>query len=211
MIHKTACKYCGVILTYDSFDNEHEYRCPRCNSLFYKPGQAFIYPVSMAISSLLFFIAANFLDFLSISVAGVNQSVTVLEAIINLAESHNGSLFDGRYIVTFVALFVGIIIPIVLLLILLWILIPFMRGRVPKHFVQLYGKYNHLRHWAMADVYMLAVIVALIKLFGVGDVTIGAGFFMFLLFLVSFYSAYTWFNPYDLWLKYEMENRSSGA
>jgi len=160
----------------------------------------------MAISSIFFFIGANFLGFLSLNIAGNTQSVSVVEAILDMGffNLYGSSAVD--YFISITVFITGIVTPLLLLLLMLSLLVPLQLGYAPKRFKQLYKNYMWLRVWAMADVYILAVCVSLVKLFGIGEVVIGDGLFMFMLFLISFYSAYVWFNPHDLWIRYEMEN-----
>ena len=160
----------------------------------------------MAISSLMFFVAANFLQFLSLNIAGITHSVSVIDALLDLG-LYSGITSSSAYIVTAIALFAGIVIPVVLLLLMLSMALPLQFGYANRHLKVIYSNYNTLKYWAMADVYVLAIFVSLIKLFGLGDVVIGEGLLMFVLFLVSFYSAFVWFNPHDIWLMYELDDR----
>lgn len=195
----SACTMCGVIVEYYNMDSYHQYQCPRCKTVIYRPGQPFHYIIGMAVAALFFFITSNFLNFLSLKIAGDTMRVSVVEAIFRLS-------LDGHYFVTAMVIVTGIVMPIVLLTIMLMLLIPISLNIRPSYFTFLYRRYSHIRHWAMADVYVLAVIVALIKLTRIGEVHLGMGLLMFVLFLISFYAAYTWFNPHDIWHRYEMED-----
>jgi len=154
----------------------------------------------------MFFVAANFLEFLSLNIAGVKRNVSVVDALLDLG-LYSGILEDSAYIVTVIAVFTGIVIPVILLLLMLSMAVPLRFGYTNRHLKVIYSNYNMLKYWAMADVYVLAVFVSLIKLFGLGEVVIGEGLLMFVLFLISFYSAFVWFNPHDIWLMYELDNR----
>lgn len=183
---------CGLLVELQHLDNNHEYCCKRCGSVLYKPGQSFGYIISMAISSLLFLCASVFLVFISFSVMGNTIDVSVIDAL-------TGVISHGGIIVGILVLLFGIVIPVLLLLLLLRITVPFHFKRKPRSLKLFFGNYQRLKHWAMADVYILAIVIAMIKLIGYGSVEPGLGAIAFLLFLFSFYAAYAWFNPYDIW------------
>ncbi|MFP4485660.1 MAG: paraquat-inducible protein A [Campylobacterales bacterium] len=196
----TACPECGVIVEFRRMDTQIEYRCPRCNATIYRPGQPFIFSIVMAISALIFFFVTIGLDFITLTILGEPHTVSVVDALFFIFE-------EGHYIVAFLVLSVGIIIPVTLLFLMLLMLIPLSFRVKPYFFIDFYRMYGALKSWAMADVYILAVMVSLIKIFGLGDVELGYGLYVFILFLVCFYTAYLWFNPYDIWYKYEVDKR----
>lgn len=200
MTKKSACSECGVIVEFRGFDSMYEYRCPRCNSLIYRAGEPFIFSIVMALSSLIFFLVSIELNFITLVIAGESHTISVVDALFFIFE-------EGHYFVAFLVLSVGIIIPVALLLLILSMLLPLQFMLKAYFFVGLYRMYYHLKGWAMADVYILSVMVSLIKIFRLGDVEIGYGLYIFILFLISFYAAYVWFNPYDIWYRYEVNER----
>ena len=200
MSRATACHECGVIVEIKRYDTLHEYRCPRCNCLIYRPGQPFIFSIVMALSALIFFLASIGLDFITLIILGEPHTVSVVDALFFIFE-------EGHYFVAFLVLSVGIIIPVSLICFMLLMLIPLQLRIKPYFFTEFYRMYGMLKAWAMADVYMLAVMVSLIKIFRLGDVELGYGLYVFFLFLICFYTAYVWFNPHDIWYKYEVDER----
>ncbi len=77
----TACKECGLIINQPNVDREHEFYCPRCKALTYRSGQEFKYIIMMAISALIFFIPAITLPILTLNIAGISQSTTLIQAV----------------------------------------------------------------------------------------------------------------------------------
>ncbi len=192
MSYKSACRECGVVVEYDVDDHKHNYVCPRCHSLIYSPGEKFSYIIIMAITALIIYIPTLFLPVLTLDMAGQVKSSTLLHVI--------GAFYDdGNIIIATIIFFTGILSPVIMLGLLLLMLIPLHFGKKLKSISRIYHLYVTVRHWAMAEVYMISILVAVIKLKSIGDLDIDAGFFIFIFFLICFYITIIWFNPHDIW------------
>ncbi|MEA1919828.1 MAG: paraquat-inducible protein A [Campylobacterota bacterium] len=192
MNYQSACKDCGVIVEYDKEDLDHNFYCPRCKGLIYAPGEQFLYVIIMALAALVSFIPTLFLPVLTLDMADQIQSTTLLGTI--------GEFFDGgNFIVSIIILLTGIVIPLSMLGLLLLILVPLHFGKRLSNMKLFYKIYAFIRHWGMAEVYMISILVSVIKLQTMGDLSIDAGFFIFVFFLICFYITIVWFNPDDIW------------
>ena len=189
---QTACKDCGVIIEIDNFDDSHQYACPRCHSVFYRSGESFDLVLVMAITSFLFFIPATFLPIMTLEILGQFHSVTLFEAVWFFVN-------DGYIIIAIIAAASGVVIPLVLLGLILMMIIPLKAGASSKSIRHFFRAYEHLTGWAMAEVYLISIFVAIIKLGGMAELTLDFGLYAFFFFLVTFYITITWFNPDDLW------------
>ncbi|MCM8532156.1 MAG: paraquat-inducible protein A [Lentisphaeraceae bacterium] len=196
---KTACIDCGTIIEIQDFDRTHQYNCPRCKSTFYRPGESLLLILVMAFTSLLFFIPATFLPIMTIEIMNQEHSATLIEAMLYLS-------VDGHTLIAAIAAGVGVFIPLGLLVIILLIVVPLQFGRSAESLRFLFRLYKHLTTWSMAEVYLIGIVVAIIKLQGMAGLHIDFGLISFVFFLLSFYVTTTWFNPIDLWNQHELEN-----
>ncbi len=195
---QTACHDCGVIIDVNDFDASHQYACPRCHTVFYRPGERFNLVTAMIVSAWLFFIPTLFMPILTLEIMGLTHSVTLMEAVWFFVN-------DGYIIIAIIAAASGVLIPITLLGLILMMIIPIKLGFPPKRVRAYFRLYEHLRAWAMAEVYLISIFVAIVKLDGMADLTLDFGLFSFLFFLIAFYIAITWFNPEDLWNRHDLE------
>ena len=195
---QTACKDCGVIIDINSFNSSTQYACPRCHSVFYRPGESFDLVLVMAVSSLLFFIPASFLPIMTLTILGQTHHVTLIEAVWFFAN-------DGYLIIALIASAAGIMIPLTLLALIIMMIIPIKLNLSPKYVRNFYRLYEHLKSWSMAEVYLISIFVAIIKLSGMAELKLDFGLFSFGFFLISFYITIIWFNPNDLWKIYAVE------
>jgi paraquat-inducible protein A len=191
---QTACRDCGIIIELDGFDSNNQYSCPRCHSVFYRPGESFDLVLVMAITALLFFIPATFLPIMTLEILGQFHSVTLFEAVWFFAS-------DGYIVIAIIAAASGVVIPLILLFLIIIMIIPLKYGVKTDNIKYFFRIYSHLTSWAMAEVYLISIFVAIVKLSGMAELKLDFGLYSFFFFLVTFYITIIWFNPDDLWNK----------
>jgi paraquat-inducible protein A len=123
---------------------------------------------------------------------GQLHSVTLIEAVWFFAN-------DGYLIIAIIAAGAGVIIPLTLLSLILIMILPLKFGASSKSVQIYYRLYEHLNGWAMAEVYLISIFVAIIKLGGMAELTLDFGLYTFGFFILAFFVTITWFNPDDLW------------
>ncbi|WP_457596049.1 paraquat-inducible protein A [Hydrogenimonas sp.] len=196
---ETACPECGVIVTIPKKMDFSRYHCPRCDGLLYRRGQKFSHIIVMAVTTLALFVPLTFLPILDLDIMGLEAKSTLFEALWMVYQ-------DGYHLIAFISMLTGLLIPVFMMLLLLRILVPLHLGIRPKKVALYYRLYEKMREWGMAEVYLVAVVVAIVKLHKMGTLHIGAGFFDFLFFFITFYITTVWFNPDDIWLDDALEN-----
>ncbi|WP_353662152.1 paraquat-inducible protein A [Hydrogenimonas sp. SS33] len=189
---ETACRDCGVIVSLPLHPASSQYRCPRCNALLYRRGQPFGYIIVMALTSLVLFVPLTFLPILDLNIMGLHASSSLFEALWMVYR-------DGYGFIAFVSMMTGLLIPVLMILLLLMILVPLKMGYRPTRVALWFRLYEKMREWGMAEVYLVAIVVAIIKLLGMGTLHIGPGFFVFIFFFLTYYITTVWFNPEDIW------------
>lgn len=196
---QTACHDCGVIIDITDFDTSHQYACPRCRSAIYHPGEGFNIVIAMIISSFLFFIPVLIMPIMTLKIMDTTHSVTLLEAVWFFAA-------DGHLIIALIATACGVVIPLILLDLIFMMLIPIKLGYSPKRIRTYFRLYLTIKNWGMAEVYLVSIFVAIIKLDGMAELSLDFGLYSFIFFLITFYISIAWFNPRDLWSQYDMED-----
>jgi len=197
---QTACPECGAIATISDCDTTQQYSCPRCDSTLYHPGEPYSYVLAAAISAFILLIPALMMPIMTIHILGMTQSVTLIQAVWFFTQ-------DGYLLVALIALAAGLLIPVLLLGLIFFILGALWLGYT-IHDVRLASRwYGKLKSWSMAEVYLLSVFVAVVKLQGMATLDFNAGLFAFLFFLLTFYITIVWFNPQDLWWNHDYINR----
>ena len=190
---ETACRECGVLVTLPATIDFSHFHCPRCHGLLYRRGQPFGHVIVMAVTALALFLPLTFLPILDLNIMGMHAHATIFEAIWAMYES-------GDVFIAVVAILTGVLVPVAMLVLLLAMLVPLQLGRRPRSVALYYRLYEKMSEWGMAEVYLISIVVAMVKLHGMGSLHIGLGFYMFVFFFIAFYITTVWFNPDDIWL-----------
>jgi paraquat-inducible protein A len=167
--------------------------CIRCGfRLFRRPMGGIDKQLALTLSTMILFIIANVYPILTIQVAGIERSATITETAMRFF--HQGSPELAVIVWTSSVLIPGVVI-FGLFYVLLSIRLQFCWAYTRKILVWI----THLLPWAMMDVYLLSVFVALVKLISLASVDLNEGFYA-LLFVIYFYAAtIASIEPYFLW------------
>jgi hypothetical protein len=182
------------------------YRCRRCDARLKGRSSTSadnIPAAAVAVTALLMFLPALSLPFLRIQQLGHAHESTLIGGVIAL-------LAEDEWIVGLVILAFSLVLPpLKLTAVLLLSLAPSrlradVRGRTYRA-VELVGR------WGMLDVFLVAVLVAYVKLGDVVQFEAGAGLFAFATFVVLSLLAAYFFDPHALWNERPMANSSNGS
>ncbi len=193
---ESSCHECGAIVEMYHTDEDHQLECPRCSAILYRSGQEFTLIIVVALSSLIFFVPSLLLPVLTMNIAGMSQTTSLLQAALVFFS-------DGYAAIGIVAILTGLTIPAIMLVLIIMILVPIKIGVNPLKVKSVYNLYLHLKTWGMGEVYLVSVFIAIIKLQKMATLNIGLGLYLFTAFLITFYIVIVWFNPNDIWEKNE--------
>ncbi len=193
MAIKKECNYCGTIVEIVKLSRDTDYLCPVCNSLVYRRGQPLQHVFFLSITSLILFFWMLQSPLVSIKILNIERSVTFISGVGYLIET-------GRYLTALILSLSVIVIPYIMLILRISIIVAVRLKAVSPFILRLLNLYKRIYEWNMAEVYLVGVLIALIKLRSLADVTIGIGLLIFLLFIITFYISVEWFNPNDIYL-----------
>ena len=152
-----VCPVCSAV----NIDKGKKNRCRRCNSAIYQHRQ-FSTEKSWAylITAMIAYIPANIYPMLISKQFGTVDGSTILGGVVLLWE-------HGSYPIAMVIFFASIIIPLMKFMILIYLLIsvkyPIGRDKkIDKH--KLYFMTEMIGPWSMIDVFVVAILAALIQL-----------------------------------------------
>jgi paraquat-inducible protein A len=157
--------------------------------------------LAFSLTALIFYIPANFLPFMTIELYGDRNSSTILGGVITLMDQQS-------YLVALVVFLASILIPVMKLLILFYLSVTGRNGSRPRFKMRLYQFVEAIGRWSMLDIFLLAILVAIVKLGHWTSVQpeLGSVLFMFVVIFTMMASAY--FDPRILWEK-QNENANS--
>jgi paraquat-inducible protein A len=148
--------------------------------------------LALACAALVLLVVANAFPVLGLDVNGQRSDMTVLGAVEKLWQAQMQP-------VAVLVLLTTIVTPLLEISTILWLALPLWRGRRPLAFVKVIRILKSVRPWAMTEVFMLGMLVAMVKLAHFADLLPGIGIWSFggLMLLLTGLTTLT--EPRELW------------
>ena len=169
--------------------------CPRCGSTVTEgPHGSLQLTAALAFAALILYVPANIYPILRMHFYGAYSESTVWDGVVSLAET-------GQYFVALIVFLASIAIPVLKLAVLLYLVAAarFNLGRRLRGRTRLYRFVDAVGPWAMLDVFLLAVLVALVKLGQIATILPGPGLIAFSAVVVLTMLASASFDPGAIW------------
>lgn len=169
-----ACPVCDTLYRFSSIPQGGQGRCKRCHHALITPRRnAMTRIVMLAGTGPILMVSAISFPFLAIETHGLRQQASVIDTI--LAYS------DGLMVPLSLAMAALIVVlPLVRLVAILYAVAPMALGHYPaRGAAQAFRLAEHLKPWAMVEVFIVGVAVALVKVGGLATLTIGPAFWAF--------------------------------
>ncbi len=147
---------------------------------------------SFSVAALIVLAIAFSFPFLSISAAGVTNSMTLVQTVLYLAQ------YGADLIAVLVSVFV-IMVPLVMLIFMVLLATALRLGRFHPLLLAPTRWLFHLNAWSMVEVFAIGVIVSLVKLAAMAKVTLGPSFWAYLAFAVLFLLAFAAMDRLSVW------------
>ena len=169
-----ACPKCDTLHHAVLPDNDHRALCTRCGAVLYAPREgSFLTVFAYALTVLVLIFAATWFPFISISKAGLHNTSSVFDVALSFSSTSMLPL-------TLAVAAMIILIPALRVLLIIYTLGPLIIDRKPLPHAALAFRFSEqMRPWAMAEIFVLGVAVALIKIADLANVNPGPAFWMF--------------------------------
>ncbi|GAK18736.1 LOW QUALITY PROTEIN: paraquat-inducible protein A [Vibrio sp. JCM 19053] len=180
-----SCEECGLVVRIPDIEQGQKAQCPRCSHSLTKVN-AKPYQSVIAISSacLIMLVLSISFPFMSFSVQGLSQEITLLHAAKMLAEFQNVLL--GVLLLATV-----IVLPAIYVGLILFLHLEALKARkhTPSKKQQRMAKVLcrllfRVEPWLMVDVFLIGVLVSLIKIASLADIGMGTSFWAFCVYTV---------------------------
>lgn len=154
-------------------------RCARCGTVLFAPrSRAIEQLVALSLAALVLMVIAVSFPFLSMSASGFSSKASVFDTI---------SAFAGGMMAPLSLAIAGFIVllPVLRLCALIYAVWPLMFKRPPtRGAATAFRLASRLKPWSMAEIFMLGVAVALVKMAGMASIVFGPAFWAFGLLVV---------------------------
>jgi len=184
-----------------------ESTCPRCHSKTYLRNP---YSVQKAaawlVTSLICYIPANLLPIMYTISLGDETPATLISGVITLWNS-------GSYPIALIIFFASVVVPLAKALILsfLCIMVTKPANLYTKGYTKVYQLTEFIGKWSMIDVFVVAILVALVQLGNLMSVIPGLGIVFFTVMVLCQMMAAHAFDPRLLWDSPKNKNAENKA
>lgn len=148
--------------------------------------------LSYALTALILYFPANFLPVMSIEMYGQKNESTIWQGIVSLAEG-------GDWILALIVFLASMFVPFLKLLVLFYLSLTAKSKKNQRFKTKLFHFIEVIGPWSMLDIFLVAVLVAVIKFGSMATVTVGVGALMFLLVVIFTMLAAASFDVRLLW------------
>jgi paraquat-inducible protein A len=174
----TACHACDLLMPVPQVAPGSRARCPRCGTAIAAPKKNTVdRSLALVLTGLFLFVPAVTLPILSMTVLGKTSSNTLVGGVIGIYN-------EGFYWVAFLVLCFSVVAPLLKFATLTIVLLQVKLNINTGYLAGLFRFSGYLDSWAMIDVYMISLLVAVVKLFEIASITTGLGLYCFVAMLL---------------------------
>ena len=174
-----ACPHCDVIYRFSAEEMAARTRCVRCGyQLTLGRSEAITRVVGLALTSTILMGIVLFMPFLHLDAGPFDSNASVVDVVLGFA---TGIMIP----LAFAVLVFIVIVPVFRYFLLIYALAPLLAGYTNAAGTQTALRWAfQLKPWAMAEIFMVGVAVALVKLAGMATVDTGVAFWAFVLLVI---------------------------
>jgi paraquat-inducible protein A len=170
-------------------------RCPRCGAgLHARKPNSLARTWALMLTAYILYIPANLLPVMTVTMSGKGEPDTILSGVKELA-------LGGMWPLALLVFFASITVPVLKLLVLTYLLlsVQFRSNWRPKERTALYRITESVGRWSMIDIFVIAILVALVKIGSLATIEAGAGAVAFGgVVVVTMFAAMS-FDPRLIW------------
>ncbi|BDZ73642.1 MULTISPECIES: paraquat-inducible protein A [Methylophaga] len=196
----TGCPTCGLIHALDKGSDNH---CLRCGEpLHARAPKSLQRTLALLITATIFYIPANVYPIMTTTNFGQEKNSTIMAGVIDLIE-------HGSWPIALVIFIASILVPIAKLIVLSWLCLTVNNAHQLSQLarLKLYRITEFIGRWSMVDVFVVAILVALIHAGDLISVTPGPAALAFASVVVLTMLAAITFDSRLIWDKPQTELR----
>ncbi len=190
-----TCRICGLTQRLDAVPHGMVAQCARCGTVLVKDRPDSLgRTAALSLAALILYVPANVYPILRMNYYGAYSESTVGDGCASLFQ-------NGQWVVAVIIFFASILIPLFKLLGLFFLVATTRAGsaRRRRQRTWIYRIIEVIGPWAMLDVFLLATLVALVKLKQLVSVLPGPGLLAFTAVVVLTILASASFDPTSIW------------
>jgi paraquat-inducible protein A len=203
---RITCPTCGLTQRLTPLPPHSVADCVRCGARLAKSHNALTRTAALSIAALLLYVPANIYPVMRVDLYGLYRESTVWSGCVQLFE-------DGQWPIALIVFLASMVVPLLKLLGLFFLVVS-VKMKLPRFRslrTRVFRMIEVIGPWAMLDVFLLAILVALVKLGRIATVTPGPGIVAFTAVVVLTLFASASFDPKQIWNERELHEREDAS
>ncbi|GJM23327.1 MAG: paraquat-inducible protein [Planctomycetota bacterium] len=197
--HLARCHACGLATQLPACPPGHSLHCPRCDSeLHLRKPHSLSRTWALLIAAYLMYIPANLLPVSTIVYMGNGEPDTIISGVMYLFK-------NGDAPVALLLFIASIAVPFMKLVVLTWLTlcVKFKVRWRPRDRTVIYRVVEGIGRWSMLDIFVIALLVAMVQLQALATIHAGPGAVAFCSVVVLTMFAAESFDPRLMWDSFE--------
>jgi len=192
-----ACHECDLLHRLHSLRYGERAKCSRCGAALYaRKRDSFEHTILLAVTSLILFALANSFPFMTFELHGRVQQSLLSTGVWEFFER-------GMWELGLLVLAASIVFPFLKIIGMLYVLVPLEFHYRPWKAALVFRMVEQCQTWAMMDVYLLGVIVAVVKLADLAILVPGVAIYSFVALIIALAAADSALDPHEVWERME--------
>jgi paraquat-inducible protein A len=194
---KIACHECDLLMLVPELQNKQKAICPRCGFVitkYFRQGHEKL--LAFSLTALIFLVFSLMFPFITFSAHGQQRVLSLYQSIQSLGE-------DQYLMVSTMLFFSAILIPMIFLLGIVYVQWSFDRKTLFPATAAILKFTLLLLPWNMAEIFLLAVLVSMIKVLTLAQITFGLSFYFYVFFILTLSASHYYLDRYQLWSHYQ--------
>jgi paraquat-inducible protein A len=195
MAEVVLCRCCDLAVQVDRLEPGTRAQCPRCGSkVTERKLNSLQRTTALTLAALVLYVPANIYPILRMEFYGAYSESTVWDGCVKLFQ-------DGMWFIAIIVFLASILIPLFKLLGLFFLVLlaKTKSTRWQRERTRIYQFIDVIGPWAMLDVFLLAVLVAVVKLEQLATILPGPGIIAFASVVILTILASQSFDPRLIW------------
>ena len=188
-----VCPACDLVHRAGAPSSPQRTRCMRCRSVLQRAAAGTVdSALALASSALILFVFSNIYPLVAMRYNGTSRAATLIDATLGFYRQGHPTLAAIVFTTTFVA-------PLFQIAALLYLLVPLRCGGRAPFAGSVFRFLTHVRPWALAEVFMLGTVVALVRLAKFAQVVPGIALWSYALLMLALAALTHRTSPEQFW------------
>jgi paraquat-inducible protein A len=198
-----ACPDCDLLQSIPALPPGGKACCPRCgHTIGYSKPDSLDRTLALTVAAAIVLVIANVTPLMDLSAVGRHASTTILGGGLKV-------WLRGQEITAMLVAFCTVVAPAVYIASMLTLLLAVRKSPAPSWVGILLRASKFNQPWAMVEVMMLGILVALIKIADLARVIPGVGMYAVGALIIIFAAISVSFDPQEVWTKIQWADREN--